>query len=156
VLHRFQFIVYDEPVPQARPRFARTSTGKVHTYIPKHNEEARFLIRATFLNLVRDPWEPLQGPLRLLVTAWLPMPKSIPKKRREAALPTKRPDLDNYVKMVEDALLGYAFNDDAQIVTIEARKRYVGTLYDSGFIPGLSTTRITSPCWEVCLDEIES
>lgn len=80
----------------------------------------------------------LTGPIRFSVTAYLPMPKTISKKRRAAAMPVVRPDLDNYVKQVEDALLGYAYRDDAQIVTIIARKRYG-----------------EPPRWEITLDEIE-
>ena len=162
MLRRFAFTVHDTPKPAARPRFARLPGGKVHTYIPTGDQENRNSIRDAFLSFVATvshtilPFEPLQSPLRLTVTAWLPMPKSIPKKRREAAMPSKRPDLDNFIKQVEDALNHYAFVDDAQIVTIIARKRYVGTLQDSGFVPGLSTARITSPCWEVCLEEIEA
>jgi Holliday junction resolvase RusA-like endonuclease len=156
-LRRFVFTVHDTPKPAARPRFARLPGGKIHTYIPTGDQENRNSIRDAFLYLIlgNEEWEPLGGPLRLTVTAWLPMPTSIPKKRRETALPTKRPDLSNFVKQVEDALNHYAFVDDAQIVTTISRKRYVGTLRDNGFVPGLSMARITSPCWEVGLDEIE-
>jgi Holliday junction resolvase RusA-like endonuclease len=157
-LRRFAFTVNDTPKPAARPRFARRG-DKVFTYIPSGDQENRNSIRDAFLSLIATDnpllQPPLEGPLRLTVTAWLPMPASIPKKRRDTALPTKRPDLDNFVKQVEDALNHYAFVDDAQIVTIIARKRYIGTLRDNGFVPGLSTARITSPCWEVCLEEIE-
>jgi Holliday junction resolvase RusA-like endonuclease len=157
-LRRFVFIVHDTPKPAARPRFARRG-DRVFTYIPSGDQENRNSIRDAFLEAagLDNPWpEPLRSPLRLTVTAWLPMPKSIPKKRQATALPTKRPDLSNFVKQVEDALNHYAFVDDAQIVTSIARKRYVGTLYDTGFVPGLSTGTITTPCWEVALDEIEN
>jgi Holliday junction resolvase RusA-like endonuclease len=153
-LRRFAFTVNDTPKPAARPRFARRG-DKVFTYLPKGDQENRNSIRDAFLDMVGDSFEPLGSPLRLTVTAWLPMPKSIPKKRQETALPSRRPDLDNFIKQVEDALNHYAFVDDAQIVTVIARKRYVGTIRDGGFVPGLSTARITSPCWEVSLDEIE-
>ena len=59
----------------------------------------------------------------------LPVPKSWPLRRQDAALdgkelPAKRPDLDNYVKMIADALNGVVYVDDAQIVTLWAWKRY--------------------------------
>lgn len=151
-LRRFAFTVYDEPSPLDRAR-VNTKTGRF--YATDRVNTARLFIRDAFLDLAGDSFEPLQGALRLTVTAWRSMPKSIPKKRQATALPSKRPDLTNYLKQVEDALLKYAYVDDGQIVTIIARKRYVGTLNDSGFVPGLSTGRITQPCWEVCLEEIE-
>jgi Holliday junction resolvase RusA-like endonuclease len=143
VLRRIEFTVYDTPKPAARPRFARRG-DKVFTYIPRGDQENRNSIRDAFLEAAGEPWEPLQGPLRLTLIAWLPMPTSMPKKRRSTALPAKRPDLDNFIKQVEDALNHYAFVDDAQIVTIEARKRYCGNL---GGPP--------APCWGIMLDEIQ-
>ena len=44
--------------------------------------------------------------------------KSAPKH------PAVRPDLDKLVRAVLDALTGVAFRDDAQVVTLTARKRY--------------------------------
>ena len=38
--------------------------------------------------------------------------------------PTKKPDLDNVIKAVLDALNGVAYKDDSRIVRIEARKEY--------------------------------
>lgn len=148
-MRRFEFVVYDQPKPLSRPRVNR-KTG--HFYLPQKDQGARFQIRAAFLSLPEvvadtfaegDGFKPLLGPLRLTVTAWLKMPGDIPKKRLLTALPGRRPDLDNYIKQVEDALQGYAFLDDSQIVTIEARKRYAGG------------TGPASPCWAIILDQID-
>ena len=38
--------------------------------------------------------------------------------------PVVKPDLDNIVKVVMDALTDFAWNDDNQVVTIEASKSY--------------------------------
>jgi Holliday junction resolvase RusA-like endonuclease len=146
VLRRFEFTVYDQPRPLGRAR-VNTKTGRFYT--TSKDQNARLFIRAAFLEVAGEPWEPLQGPLRLQMTAWLRMPKSIPKKRQKTALPSKRPDLDNYIKQVEDALNRYAFMDDGQIVTIEARKRYIGIEGDSR----LGAPEV--PCWRITLDEIE-
>ncbi|MDR1647770.1 MAG: RusA family crossover junction endodeoxyribonuclease, partial [Zoogloeaceae bacterium] len=58
-------------------------------------------------------------------------PASWSKKKRGAALgnprailPAKRPDLDNVVKSVCDAMNGVVFRDDAQIVRLTAEKIY--------------------------------
>lgn len=56
-------------------------------------------------------------------------PKSMSRKRQYQALmgevrPTTKPDLDNLLKSVKDALNGVAYVDDSQIVTITAEKAY--------------------------------
>ena len=137
MIRRYTITVWDKPKPLARPRFARTPTG-VRTYLPRKDQDVRFNIRKAWQDQVGKQ---LLGPLRLEMTAWLPVPGSVPKKRRLTAMPAVRPDLDNYVKQVEDALQGYAYPDDKQIVTIEARKRYC--------------INNQSPCWEISLFEFE-
>jgi Holliday junction resolvase RusA-like endonuclease len=39
-------------------------------------------------------------------------------------LPTKKPDLDNVIKAVCDALNKFAYHDDSQIVAIECSKAF--------------------------------
>ena len=39
-------------------------------------------------------------------------------------LPLKKPDMDNIVKVVADALNGVAYHDDTQIALIVAKKAY--------------------------------
>lgn len=38
--------------------------------------------------------------------------------------PTKKPDIDNIVKVVLDAMNKFAFKDDTQIVRLEVEKLY--------------------------------
>lgn len=38
--------------------------------------------------------------------------------------PTKKPDMDNVVKIVLDALNGFAWHDDAQVVDLSVMKVY--------------------------------
>lgn len=37
---------------------------------------------------------------------------------------TKRPDLDNLIKFVKDCLNGVVYQDDSQVFSIQAEKRY--------------------------------
>jgi Holliday junction resolvase RusA-like endonuclease len=72
--------------------------------------------------------DPLEGPLRVLIVSSFPIPKSYSKgkaldAKTGAIHPTKKPDIDNIVKLV-DALNGIVWQDDAQIVHCDVRKVY--------------------------------
>lgn len=67
-------------------------------------------------------------PLRLL-----PAPPRIPPRHRRNAgklrpsaplYPTGKPDTSNLLKLPEDALVGLAYDDDAQIIHAEAHKHF--------------------------------
>lgn len=71
---------------------------------------------------------PLDGPLLLCVTAFMPVPRSWSQRKRDAALagtvrPTVKPDWDNLGKMT-DALKGIVWSDDTQVVDGRVVKRY--------------------------------
>lgn len=71
---------------------------------------------------------PLQGPVWLDVTAVFPVPASWPKWRQRQALAgaphARKPDGDNILKNVKDALNGVAYRDDAQVAFQCVRKGY--------------------------------
>ena len=69
-----------------------------------------------------------------MIGCYFQIPKSFSKKKREQALagdiqPTKKPDLDNILKVVCDALNKVAYNDDAQCVGAILSKGYSDTEY---------------------------
>ena len=73
--------------------------------------------------------EPHHGPMRLIVAAEFPVPTTWPKWKQQAALlgevaHTTRPDGDNIVKAVKDALRGVVWRDDCQVTHTEVIKRY--------------------------------
>ena len=114
--------VVGEPVSKGRPRFGR---GK--TYTP-----AKTIAAETFIQLCatqKGVLKMMNGPLRLTITFSMGIPKSwSAKKKAEAELgnirPTGKPDIDNLIKLVGDALNGIAYKDDSQIVEIQAVKKY--------------------------------
>lgn len=70
----------------------------------------------------------LEGPLELIVTAFMPVPNSWSRKKRDAALagivrPTVKPDWDNLGKMT-DALKAVIWKDDTQVVDGRVLKFY--------------------------------
>lgn len=127
-----RIVVYDQPIPKARPRLGR---GRVFT--PRTTELAEHRIRETWARDVGSV--PLPGPVALHVTVYLRQPASLAKRDRATARPTKRPDIDNFAKTVLDALNGVAFLDDAQVVILLARKEYA---------------QGAPPRWEIAVDAL--
>lgn len=64
---------------------------------------------------------PLDGPVKLSVTFYLPRPKSAPKR---VTKPDKKPDLDKLVRAAGDALSKIAYTEDSRIVEIHATKEF--------------------------------
>lgn len=120
------FTVYGEPVAQGRPR-ASTFGGFVRMYDPKKSSDFKDYVR-----LVASQYAPgklLEGPLVLQLRIYKPIPKSFSKKKTVQAeagqlRPTNKPDVDNYVKGIKDALKGVIWKDDSQVVDLVAGKYY--------------------------------
>lgn len=113
------FVVPLPPHGKERPRFANG-----HTYTPKRTadweEACAFCARAAKLPR-------LVGPLAVQVAAVMRRPKSLRCEGRSAA--PVRPDIDNVVKIVLDALTykrgsDAGWFDDAQVTELRAWKHY--------------------------------
>ncbi|MNR93425.1 Endodeoxyribonuclease RusA [compost metagenome] len=121
-----QFTILGEPVAQGRPR-ASTAAGFVRMYDPKKSRDFKQYIRLAAADHAPD--QLLEGPLYVMVTAYRSIPKSFSKKKAAEAeagkiLPITKPDADNYLKGIKDALKGVMWVDDSQVVDAYARKRY--------------------------------
>lgn len=71
--------------------------------------------------------KPLEGPLSGSVVFCYPWPVAMSKKRRAAQgshWKTSRPDLDNLMKLLGDALTNTVWLDDAQLVQVGLQKWY--------------------------------
>ena len=104
---------------KARPEFRR-SGNKVHAYDSKNKEPER-LIREAFLKASRSYKTPLEGAIGVEISTYKRLPKSKPKKILSEP-DTFKPDIDNIIKLVFDALNGVAYDDDKQIVKVQAKK----------------------------------
>ena len=111
---------------KGRPRF--TNYGKfVKTYTPADTASYENLIKLQFRISCGNWYSEL--PLKMKITAIHGIVKSASKKDKEKMLsghikPTKKPDADNIVKIICDALNGVAYKDDTQIIELECRKFY--------------------------------
>lgn len=118
------------PVPQGRPRFARR--GKfTQTYDPPKSKKFKGeLAELAREQLTEHPfYAGKHVPIEVHLRFYIPMLKSFNKTKRDMALngylrPLTRPDIDNYLKGTLDGLNGIFWEDDGQIVEIQAGKHY--------------------------------
>lgn len=121
------FTIPGKPVGKGRPRFARRGNF-VATYTPEKTVSFENMVKL-FASHDMGCRPPIEGPLKISVEVVVAPPASMSKKKTGQALsgmhkPTTKPDLDNVVKSIADALNGVAYVDDKQIVEISARKHY--------------------------------
>jgi Holliday junction resolvase RusA-like endonuclease len=120
------FTIPGVPVAKGRPKFARR--GKfVTAYTPAKTRHAEETLAARAMEF--RPPEPLFVPLALDVIFFFPIPESWPKWKRDRALSSvvyhdTKPDLDNCLKLLKDALNAVFWLDDKQIWYAVASKRY--------------------------------
>lgn len=114
-------LVVGEPVAQGRPKFSARN-GFIKAYDPAKSRDYKDYVRLAAAEQMQGK-ELLQGALKLSICIYRTAPQAIagkPKKAEEAERgdirPTTKPDLDNYVKGVKDALKGVVWGDDSQIV----------------------------------------
>lgn len=119
-----------EAVGKGRPRYTRRGNG-VHTYTPERTRMFEDAIRFELLASTCEaiPIYDAGIPLKAQVEIGMKVPKSYSKKKKEKCLngeiaPTKKPDVDNVLKAIFDALCGYAMSDDSQITEVIAEKVY--------------------------------
>lgn len=103
----------------------RARTGQGHFYDTTRNKMDKLEIQAAFKSArVRKKCQFFAAkgtPVRLKIEVYTPLAKSTPKGT--TSLPhVKKPDLDNVVKLILDALNGVAWDDDQQVTCIFAKK----------------------------------
>lgn len=116
------FSVSGRPVGKARPRF-NTRTGR--TYKAQSDRDYERLVQMRFLDAGGESFE--DAPIMASVTAYFPIPKGTSRakaNRMNGGYACKKPDADNIAKSVLDALNGFAYNDDKQIVCLTVQKLY--------------------------------
>ena len=123
------FDIPGSPIGQGRPKFS-TINGHAKAYDPEKSRNYKAYVRMLATQAMQETgFERIDGPCNLVIQAYFEVPKSKSKKFREAALadqerPTKKPDLSNIVKGIEDALNGLAYKDDSSIVYLCVTKYY--------------------------------
>ena len=122
----FTFTIPGKPMGKQRPKFARMG-NYVKTYTPKetvnYEQWVRFCFKEACGKFMDYPY------IEVDIDAYFPIPKSFSKKKRQEAIddnikPTTKPDLDNILKVITDALNGVAFSDDRIITQVSMYKQY--------------------------------
>jgi Holliday junction resolvase RusA-like endonuclease len=107
-------------VPKAQPRPRMTASG--HVYNPSSADAWKEQVKASFYSCRRPT---ITAPVRLRVSFFLPRPKGM-KTAGEYAVPHgKKPDVDNLLKAVMDAMTDAGvWKDDALVYATEVSKWY--------------------------------
>lgn len=117
-MYQFEFNV--NPIAKGRPKFARI--GKfVRTYTPEKTASAEAELRF----LMAQYWNnknPVECAIEAHLSFYFVRPKSISEKKRPHMI--TKPDLENCIKLVQDAGNGILWRDDSQIVFLFATKVY--------------------------------
>ena len=110
-----KFNVFGKPRGKQRPRLCSVG-GRNIVYTPKRTIEYEKLIKASYIASSKVFFE-RNIPIEINILAYFFHKSSI-------EFATKKPDADNIIKIVLDALNKVAFYDDAQVSKICFEKRY--------------------------------
>lgn len=128
------FTVPGDPVAKGRAR-ATMIQGRARLYTP--DKTASYEGKAAYLaKMAMAGMPPLMGPVALSIRAVFAIPASWTKKRLAAHAENpewvvKKPDADNIVKIISDAMNGVCWVDDSQVAVL----REVVKVY--GEVPGV-------------------
>lgn len=126
-----------KPTAQSRPRFARR--GKhVMAYDAAPAKDYKSWVKSCAVDVMNASGRAMIGrdvPLSMDVIIELTRPKGKPKR---FILPTSKPDCDNVLKGLQDAMESIVYEADQQIVSVSVRKQYSET-------PGVTITIHETP-----------
>lgn len=124
-MEALEFIVIGEPQGKGRPRFTKAGT----TYTPKKTADYEQLVKAAYYKYCKAYRFDDDAMIKMEIFAYYGIPMSASAKKRDEMLtrkkrPTKKPDMDNVLKIIADSLNGLAYKDDTQIVEAVVHKYY--------------------------------
>ena len=124
---RIQFTVPGAPVGKGRPKAARRGNF-ITMYTPEKTASYENLVKIKAQEAMKDT-PPFEGACLLQLAIYAPIPASWSIKKKAACVdglihPTSKPDIDNVLKGICDAMNGIVFNDDKQIIGCTITKQY--------------------------------
>lgn len=123
-----KFIFNLKPIAQARTRY--TSKPYPHEYDPAPVKKFKKQLNALATKQMADKGiKPFDDAIEVNMTVYRPIQKSVSKIERMrrhlgVVLPNVKPDIDNYIKSIWDALNGAIWSDDSKITDTAVKERY--------------------------------
>lgn len=125
-----EFTYFGKVQQQERTRASfNKKTGKSFVYEPIKSKTYKQQL-TNYLHSLHLPL--LEGSLKLSLKVYCVIPKSYTKKKikeleQNHFFKMTKPDLSNYLKLVEDVMNGICYKDDNQLVQIECAKYFCYT-----------------------------
>lgn len=122
------FTVEGKPQGKARARtFYNKAMGRMQSITPEQTKSYESLIRWSYKAAGGEYLG--EKTLQVDIQAFYPIPQAFSKVKRNNAIngdirPTTKPDCDNIIKVVLDALNGVAYYDDKQVISVSCNKYY--------------------------------
>jgi len=124
----YGYVLFGLPIAQQRHRTTH-KYGRTWSYEPAKTKNWKKEIKRQMLiyKAMELKGEEIffETPIRLQLKFFFNKPKSLPKRTEYHS---KKPDITNLVKAVEDALEGILYKNDSQIVKLVASKEYAQML----------------------------
>jgi Holliday junction resolvase RusA-like endonuclease len=118
-----KFKIPGEPMSKQRHR----STKKGRMYTPEQTINYENLVKVTYTRVAGDIFWDCE-PMKMIILAVFPIPKSFSKKKINECLSGKiapsQKDCDNIAKIVCDGLNQVAYTDDKHVVELYVAKMY--------------------------------
>jgi len=121
VNNRINLTIPGKPMGKQRPKF-----WNGHAATPTKTVNYETLVKELY---IANKLPMLEGAIMANISIYYDIPKSTSKKKKALMLdweiyPTKKPDIDNILKIIFDALNGIAYKDDSQIINVSCEKKY--------------------------------
>lgn len=123
-------IIDGNPFGKQRPRVVRTGKGASRAFTSEKTMQYESYVKVLYRRKYgRHTSFKEDDELHLDIKAYYEIAKSTPKYLKEMMLtgvvkPTKKPDVDNIIKIIADSLNEVAYKDDKQIVACSCQKFY--------------------------------
>jgi Holliday junction resolvase RusA-like endonuclease len=114
-----------------RPQVKQSVNKGRHSFYtdPKSKEYERLVKLVAFEEMKKLQLPPAEGPVHLEMVIHKLVPTSFSKKKYQMAIegtlePIKRPDVTNFIKVIEDGMNKVVFHDDSQVTKQINSKKY--------------------------------
>ena len=127
---KITFTVPGAPVGKGRPKFARRGNF-VSTYTPEKTASYENLVKVKAEEAMQGN-QIIDGPAYVQILLFVAPPNSWSMKKKQEAVdgkifPTSKPDIDNVIKGIFDAMNEIVWRDDKQVVCLSVVKSFAPT-----------------------------